>query len=223
MIRFNYIKLLFGLFTVALFSCNEISNVNTNTLDTDTNLVETKEKAIYPKKKYTVESGVIEFVIKGDLKGRQTIYFDNWGVNETQIQEYYVDGDTSRTTTIYNDKKSFIINHNSKTGIKTANPFINILNLNKSDEELLSHGKEMMEKNGGKIVGTKIIAGLECNEWELLGIRTWVWQTFTLKTLGNITGINMDIEATEFKQNVTLPENIFEIPEDIEIKDMRNE
>ncbi len=217
------IRILFVLFVVVLVSCDNDFDAHVLTTDVDTISVENKEKPIPPNKKYVVESGIIEFVIKGDLIGTQTIYFDNWGANETQIQEYYIDGDTTITTTIYKLDKSFIIDNNSKIGIETINPFLNIFKLNKSDEELLAHGKDMMIKNGGRIVGKKIIAGLECDEWELLGIKTWVWQTFTLKTLGNITGVNMDIEATKFKQNIELPENIFEIPEGIKIKDIINE
>lgn len=38
-------------------------------------------------KKYQIKSGIVEYKITGKQQGKQTLYFDNWGLLSSEYQE----------------------------------------------------------------------------------------------------------------------------------------
>ncbi|MFQ5639444.1 MAG: hypothetical protein ACE5IR_15775 [bacterium] len=157
------------------------------------------------KSRYGLKQACIEYKITGDMfAGTETLYFDRYGMREAKYskQTVKVMGMTQKnhTATFVNFDEDGVIytyDYKTKSGTKMENPLKEAF----QKEDMKEVGKEMMVQMGGKKIGTGKVLGKTCEIWETMGVKTWIWNWITLKTVSNMMGMKMTIEATKISEN----------------------
>ena len=179
------------------------------------------------KRRYYIESAIINYKISGNTKGEEKIYFDNWGEREAQFTKAVTETtffgiknkQEENTLNILDGDISYGIDLKNKTGVKTLNAGITTMSALSQGKSPRQFGKEMLKKMGGKKIGEEEILGKNCEIWKALGTKIWLWKGIPLKTQSKIMGIERTVEAIELNINTKIDESVFKVPEGIKIND----
>ncbi len=140
---------------------------------------------------------------------------------ETQTTGEMMGVKTDEKTLTVNDKDwTYIINLNDKTGMKMKNDEVDDdpMDMIKSDDDVTF--REMIEKEGGKVVGNETFLGKNCIVAESFddGMTTkmWYYKGIPLK----IENQFYKMEATKFEENVSIPASKFVVPDGIKFSEI---
>ena len=220
----------FSLFILAflILGCNDTKS---NTL---TDASENTEQQDNKLKRYKVKSGIIEYeiTITGDVmgskitgSGTEHIYFKDFGalelVEEQSIQttETNVFGNTSTNTTkTHTIKKldngdSYSVDFKQKKIYKTQDPTMQLTRKFQPNADAGEAGEEMLKALGGKKLSNETYKDFDCEIWEIMGIKQWIYKGVTLKSVGILMGIKTTKEATNIKLNVEVDKSHFKLPD----------
>lgn len=169
---------------------------------------------------YKARSGIIEYKLTGNSTGSETWYFDDHGKREAHYKNATtkVMGMTTeeKTLSLRIDSVLYEIDLNEKTGTRTVIPFDPSELTDEEIREWEALGKQMMEDMGFEKVGKEKILGYDCEIWEGMGTKMWIWDGLSLKSEVNILGQWVS-EATKVETNTKISGDKFRIPEGIEI------
>ncbi len=171
-------------------------------------------------KRYKEKSGIIEMISTGTMSGKETIYFDNWGWLEAKYTEttIKVAGFTQKTKqlTLLDGEWTYNIDLNTNKGTKMKTPLFDELNASAKSKgnDLTDTGEEMMKQMGARKVGKGVIAGKNCDIWEIkdMGTKTWVYNGVGLKVETGFAGMKIVQEAKSAKFNVAIPAGKLKLP-----------
>ncbi len=206
---FNYLKSLFAI-TLLFISTIGVNAQNTNL------------------KRYHVESGEINYkTVSPEGKGTKTVKFDSYGMREVTRETVTKNGRIIKDQlTIINNGKGYSIDLLSKTGMDISERLSAAMGMTKPDDGDYSEaGKKMLEKMGGKQVGSENFLGKNCEKWEInmMGkTEILLWKGITLKTEANVMGFKTSEIAQNIKTGVSFPDSEFEVPDGIEIQKQDN-
>lgn len=122
--------------------------------------------------------------------------------------------------TIIKDGDTYIINLTNKTGIK--------MNADENEEDPMDNIKpdnnetfrQMIEKEGGKIIGNEDFLSKNCIVIEMVSegttMKMWYYKGIPLKMASSV----YVMEATKFEEGVSIPNSKFDIPSGIKISEM---
>ena len=183
-------------------------------------------------KRYDVKSGIVEYktTISGSVmggtvtgSGTQSLYFKNWGAlelrkeNSTQTTSIKVFGKENKQTTKTNiiDKldngESYHVDMDKKQTYLSRDPMMDIMKQTGTDA---GHaGKKMLESMGGKLVGNEKFMGYDCEIWEIMGGKQWIYKGVMLKLEMTMMGVKTVTEATTAKFDVSVADNYFKLPD----------
>ena len=185
-------------------------------------------------KRYQIKSGVVELesTITGKAMGTtisgtgsESLYFKNWGAVEVKEEESSQttttsifgnkNTDTSKTHTMYklDDGESYSVDFERKEIRKTNDMAMEMTKMFQKDADAGKVGKELLESMGGKLLGSEVVLGYECEIWDLMGIKQWLYKGVLLKSEASIAGITTTKVATSAKFNNSVPEARFELPD----------
>ena len=140
---------------------------------------------------------------------------------ETETSSDIMGTKTNEKSLMINDKEySYIINPTQKTGMKMKSDEAeeNPMDLIKSQEDQTF--KQMIEKEGGKIVGNETFLGKNCIVVEMnkdgQSMKMWYYKGIPLK----MTNPVFTLEATKFEENASIPSSKFEVPKDIKFSEL---
>jgi hypothetical protein len=176
-------------------------------------------------KRYKFKSGKIVYQSTGSMTGTETLYFDNYGMEEIKTTKVVMEmmGIKQETSTkvIMKDKWIYSIDNTTNTANKLENPIYSMFPDGVSGDEI---GEKMMVKMGGKKIGSETIDGRDCDIWELKKMmsKIWVWQTIPIKTEINMMGMNITQTATSVETDIPVMPSMFQIPAGIQIQEMDN-
>ncbi len=176
----------------------------------------------YPKSK----TGIIKYEIYGaTTTGTELLYYDDWGSREAKYITTTMDlgGVTvTRNTLVLLEENGQWINSvdlNARTGIRMRNPRY---------KESIGQSRREREKNeenknidaGGRKIEIERVLGKPCVVWEVQysGIKTCKWNGIVLKKISGPGFSRTTTVATEIDERVSIPEEKFTIPPDIEMK-----
>ena len=176
----------------------------------------------YPKSK----TGIIKYEIYGaTLAGTEVLYYDDWGSREAKYITTTMDlgGVTvTRNALVLLEENGRWINTvdlNARTGIRMRNPRY---------KESIGQSRREREKNeenknidaGGRKIEIERVIGKPCVVWEVQysGIKTCTWNGIVLKKISGPGFSRTTTVATEIDERVSIPEEKFTIPPDIEMK-----
>jgi hypothetical protein len=172
-------------------------------------------------KRYEVKSGIIEYTISGGGSmmgvtskeaGDMKLSFKEYGNLERQEvhSTSTTMGQVDKTDElhIFKDGIFYIIDHEQKVIVEHTPEALKEM----TGQDMGQMGKDMMEKMGGKKVGNGEVLGYDCEIWELMGTKTWIYKGVPLKTEANIMGFNHTQVATSAKFGVSVSDSEFDLP-----------
>ena len=176
----------------------------------------------YPKSK----TGIIKYEVYGATTvGTEVLYYDDWGSREAKYITTTMDlgGVTvTRNALVLLEENGRWINTvdlNARTGIRMRNPRY---------KESIGQSRREREKNeenknidaGGRKIEIERVIGKPCVVWEVQysGIKTCTWNGIVLKKISGPGFSRTTTVATEIDERVSIPEEKFTIPPDIEMK-----
>ncbi len=175
-------------------------------------------------KRYGIESGSVRYAISGGgalmglktvVKGNRQVAFREWG--NVEVSEGYEENSVSSAekqirhthsklegSTLYSvdfDEKVILADdmarHPYAQGWIDNTPW----------------GREMMEKNGGKLVGYENVLGYPCEVWEFMGSRIWGHKGVVLKITTDAMGITVTETAVDAHFDHPIPDAGFVLPD----------
>jgi outer membrane lipoprotein-sorting protein len=125
-----------------------------------------------------------------------------------------------KSLTIIDENWTYVINLKDKTGMKMKNDEVedDPMEMIKSDDDVTF--RQMIEKDGGKIVGNETFLGKKCIVVELSQegqtMKMWYYKGIPLKMENQL----YKMEATKFEENVSIPASKFVVPDGIKLSEM---
>jgi hypothetical protein len=168
--------------------------------------------------KFAMKSGVIEMEsVTMGMKQNIMMYFDDWGQMVANEIHMSVLGQKTHIVSIIKDGWSYEIDMIKKQGRKVK------IDMNAYDQiNYLKMDDQMMKDFNITFIGDVEILGRQCKEYELnmkeqgLKAKTAVWNGIALRSEASVMGMSVKINVTKIQENVEIPAEKFEIPDDIE-------
>jgi hypothetical protein len=90
--------------------------------------------------------------------------------------------------------------------------------------------KDEMSKHNITYTGDEDVLGKKCKVYEQkqnlngqdIEMKVWIWEGIPLKSVSIVSGIQVTMDAVQFKVNIEIPEAKFDIPAGIEIKEKKD-
>ena len=172
-------------------------------------------------KRYEVKSGIIEYTItlSGDMMGMKmqgtgtaTTLFKEWGNVELHSEE-------SKTTTMgmtehskeitkIDNAKVYSVDFDQKVIYELS---VDAL-VNSEQKDLIQTGKEMLISMGGKKIAEEKFMGYNCEVWEMMNVKTWLYKGIMLKSEADMMGIKNMTVANKIELDVSIPDERFNLP-----------
>lgn len=206
------LALIIGVFIVAFAACDKEDS--------------SEDKNI---KLYQVESGIVHYTtsISGpNVNGSVTkdLYFKKWGAMEIEFE------DKSETSSFFNrsgievftteyarlanktdNEKIYVVDYVKKSILTKKHPLIELIRRKDSDAQ--EAGKQAMIDLGGVQQANEKILGYDCEVWEMIGVKQWIYKGITLKTVSSLAGITIIEVATNIKFDVSVADSYFDLPD----------
>ncbi len=172
-------------------------------------------------KRYEVESGIVTYnitgsgnimgVMKFEIHGHKTLYFEDYGNVEVQEidQTSTKMGRTEKLHRLVKIQDGIVYSVDDKQKMITKQDLSQLMN----GKDMSKMGKEMLKEMGGKKVGNGEVLGLSCEVWEAEDIKMWIHKGVTLKTENSTMGVIHKEEATEVKFGVSIPSDKLKLPD----------
>ncbi|PKQ69020.1 hypothetical protein BZG01_01565 [Labilibaculum manganireducens] len=207
--RLKYLTLV--VFSIALFSCDKDDDLQSKDI-----------------KRYNVETGIVHYEtsISGPYvngSGTEDLYFKKWGALEMNFEDksetitiINVNGIEESTTTNarnaykIDNEKIYVVDYKHSIIYTKEDPLIDYMRQNNLDA--LEAGKETMISMGGVQMDNEDVLGYDCEVWDLLGVKQWIYKGLTLKIVTSMAGITIIKEATSIKFDVSVADSYFELP-----------
>ena len=210
-----------GAIAAILLSCGQKSGKNASNPDATA-----KEMA---QEMADTKSYQVDYKTTMDMQGMKSITIskqwidikNNKMVMETETEtEMMGQKNKENSLTIIKDGDTYIINLTNKTGIKMnaeENEEDPMDNIKPDDNETF---RQMIEKEGGKIIGNEDFLGKNCIVIEMVSegttMKMWYYKGIPLKMASSV----YVMEATKFEESVSIPNSKFDIPSGIKISEM---
>jgi hypothetical protein len=188
--------------------------------------------AVDSSRAYPFKSAIITYRISGSIQqGAQTLYIDDYGKKTRTERETTITvmGAKRKDSSLEIDDGNYHyrIDLMRKTGEKTpsyskmAEEMVRTMSEDqKNDMEKL--GKELAKgltgKEAVKPAGKGTVLGKECAVYDLMGVKSWLWNNLALKIKNPALG-NMTQEAVELKVDVPIEPDKFKVPPDVKISE----
>lgn len=212
---------LLALTATILLSCGSKNTQNAS--NPDANVKEVAEALASAKTYY------IEYVTKMEAEGvKSTSLMKQWVdvqnnliAMESQTENEMMGQKTKMNSLMINNEKGgYVINLDEKTGFKMSNDGDDenpADDLKPEDPETF---RQMIESEGGKILGNENFLGKNCIVAELNEdgntAKMWYYKGIPLK----MESKSYTMEATKFEESVSIPAGRFELPADIKITEI---
>ncbi len=210
-----------GAIAAILLSCGQKSGKNASNPDATA-----KEMA---QEMADTKSYQVDYKITMDMQGmKSTTISKQWidvksnkMVIETESEtDMMGQKNKENSLTIIKDGDTYIINLANKAGIKMnaeENEEDPMDNIKPDDNETF---RQMIEKEGGKIIGNEDFLGKNCIVIEMVSegttMKMWYYKGIPLKMASSV----YVMEATKFEEGVSIPNSKFDIPSGIKISEM---
>lgn len=181
-----------------------------------------------------IKTFIIEYKTTVDAQDmKSTSIMTQWIDNEHDRQAVYTETQSEmmgmknmdKSMMIMKDGWSYIINLTNKTGFKSKDGELgeDPTDMIKSDNDVTF--RQMIEKEGGKILSNETFLGKDCmvveineqgDENQMLKTKMWYYKGIPLKMVNEV----YTMEATKFEENISIPDNKFEVPAGITMSEM---
>ena len=185
-------------------------------------------------KRYELKSGIVQYKSTTSGKvlgstvtgsGTESLYFKDWGaielIEETSSQTTNTkifgrkSSETTNTHTInkLDNGKSYHVDFDRNKITLTRDMAMDMTTAFHPDGDAGEVGKSMLESMGGEKVGNEKFLGYDCEIWDLMGTKQWIYKGITLKTAVTLLGITTTKEATSATFNESVADKHFDLPD----------
>lgn len=183
-------------------------------------------------KRYDVKSGIVKYktTISGGLMGGTVtgggtteLYFKDWGAlelseeisSQTTTMKMFgsesVETTESHTMKKLDNGESYTVNFEREEIWVSRDPMMDYMSQTGTDAG--DAGQSMLESMGGTKIGEESFQGYNCEIWEIMGAKQWLYKGVMLKLEMTLMGITTVTEATSAKFDVSVPDANFELPD----------
>jgi len=205
-----------------------------NDKDIDGNPLATKANSEKTRlKRYKVKSGIVKYktTIKGKMMGStvegdgtEELYFKDWGAVELKK----TDSKQVTHVNIFGHKKTEVnethqinkLDNGKAYSVDVKNKIIYVRNdpamemiKNTNNGDVTEVSEKMLESIGGKKIGKEKVLGYNCDVWEVMGGKQWIYKGVPLKFEMSMMGITTTTTATDAKFNINVPDKYFQLPD----------
>ena len=166
---------------------------------------------------YPTESGKVEYAVEGMQSGTMIRYWRQWGFERAEYNDFSLSvfgvSQVTQTHTITNAETVTNIDLTTDTATQIANPVSDFYNM--SPDQLDNVNQMMMQNMGGQLVGTEVIAGQECEVWELgaTGGDMCLWSGVELRNAAG--GAMLTMTATSIDTTTSVGDEPFTVPDGV--------
>jgi len=177
--------------------------------------------------RYKVKEGHISYTYDGIQRGTEEVYFADYGMVEIKFTETVRDNPFSASEekisliTYMKDSAIFVVDLSTMNARKIDNTLLFESAEESATRDLNEVAESMYLDRGGFIEGKEAIAGVPCDRWfiESTKTREWRHKGMMMKTMIELPRNFVKVEAIAIDTISDLPENIFELPENVSIQD----
>jgi len=174
-------------------------------------------------KVFPFKSGIIEYQLEGNSQGTHTKYIDDYGYKQADYTETItkVFGFSTKENKgiILIGPKVYSIDYKINLATVGNNPVYSMY-ANSDGNNYDELGKEAMTKLGFSYSGQKEnILGNNCEIWEGVLGKIWIWKGLALKSKTKILGITITETATKVNIKTRVSASKFELPKGIEVEE----
>ncbi|WP_299781711.1 hypothetical protein [uncultured Formosa sp.] len=215
------------IFVLLLVSCKEnkktmLTDVSTKTETQDTQLKRYKVKSGSIKYKTTISGNVMGSKITGS--GTERKYFKAYGAielveeesSQTTVANIFGNKSTNTTSSHTINKlensDSYSVDFKQKKIYKHKNMAMELTKQFQPNKDAGEAGKNIFKAIGGQQTGTETYKGYDCEIWETMGVKQWIYKGVTLKAVGTLMGITTTTEATTVQFDIPVPDSNFKLP-----------
>lgn len=171
--------------------------------------------------KYPIKSGKIEYVLDGNTKGYKTIWWDQYGFREAEIEtsitEMFGQINQVNETTVSIGADVYQWSKTNSKIYKSSNPIVETWNQNNFDLESLDEfSTAVLNSLGFELKGTEQVMGYHCHIYKGVGTM-WVWNGLMIKSEVNLLETHNLITASKIDTSLAIPESVFILPKNREI------
>ncbi len=185
-------------------------------------------------KRYDVKSGTVkyEITISGKVlgstisgEGTESLYFKDWGAIElleeksnqtTQTNIFGIkNSETTNTHTMakLDDGESYHVDFDKKQIFLRRDLAMDMTKTYREDGDAGEVGKNMLESVGGKVIGVEKFLGYDCELWDVMGAKQWMYKGVVLKIEMTLLGITTIKEAQTALFNKDIADKYFKLPD----------
>ncbi len=215
-------------FALLLLSCNEsqsntLANASAKTQQQETKLKRYKVKSGIINYKSTISGKVMGSTITGS--GTESKYFKDYGAlelveeesSQTTVTNVFGNKSTN-TTSVHTMNKldngdSYNVDFKQKKIYKQKDLAMELTKQFQPNADAEKVGKDMFKAIGGEKTGTETYLGYDCEIWEAMGVKQWIYKGVTLKSVGTVMGIITTTEATSVAFNTDVLNSDFKLPD----------
>jgi len=184
-------------------------------------------------KRYNVESGIIQYksTTSGKIlgstvtgSGTESVSFKDWGAielleeksSQTTTTKIFRKSST-KTETVHtmnklDNGKSYSVDFDKKEIYLRRDMAMDMTSQFHPDADAGEVGMGMLESMGGEKIGDEKFLGYDCEIWNVLGAKQWMYKGVVLRLEMTMMAITTIKEATEASFNVSVPGKNFELP-----------
>ena len=185
-------------------------------------------------KRYDVKSGTVkyEITISGKVlgstisgEGTESLYFKDWGAIElleekssqtTQTNIFGIkNSETTNTHTMakLDDGESYHVDFDKKQIFLRRDLAMDMTKTYREDGDAGEVGKNMLESVGGKVIGVEKFLGYDCELWDVMGAKQWMYKGVVLKIEMTVMGITTIKKAKTAAFNDNIADKYFQLPD----------
>ncbi len=178
---------------------------------------------------YFIKSGYLKTKMTGNTAGTTELWWDEYGQKTCTVEKYTTTikvlgmkrKSENHKLTIIDNGVIWEVDYINNKGLKTHVPPYKGKPINEmSEKEQEEAANEILDNLGGKRLGNEEYMGYNCEVIELLGAKAWSYKNVTLKSEGNMLGVQIKTTTEVFKPNATVPASKFVAPKDIKYKEV---
>jgi hypothetical protein len=178
-------------------------------------------KDVPPKVKlYGIKTAKIEYAYSGDVTGKKSVLIANFGMYETQIDEFTMQmggkPSTVKSQTIRVDTLNYTIDLKDSSGQKSPFSFDQLEQMTKNftPEQKENLNAELIQTMmGGKKAGQGDVLGNKCDIFELQGGgKIWMWKGLVMKQEMPMGTMKLALTATKIETDPSVSISDFTPP-----------
>lgn len=186
-----------------------------------------------PSRRYDVEHGVVEYALDGMESGTEVLRFRDFGLREVKQRQTQLDlgvdvrlptdqAGQKRVVTVLEGTTVVSYDLDTRSGTRTLHSLERLGNSEAfRGKSMVEMSKQMYARLGGKMVGTKAIAGETCEVWKIekISTETCLHKGIALEVSTELAGMKQHAVATRIDWKETLSDAAMVVPEDVVLQE----